>query len=233
MSEFSDSHTVSKLIGSPPGFVGSTDPESWMTTKVRRRPQSVVLLDEIEKAHPVVWNTFLQVFDAGRLTDSQGRVADFRDVIVVLTTNMGAAAFAEHRSPGFLQNSDDSAVDERQVREEIKDWMRPELLNRLDAILVFRPLSAEVVREIVVKQVQDASKRLGDRGWQVRYDDAVIDVLCRKGYSKEYGARPLLRALEEDFLGKVGRIPQGPVRVHADDGEIVAEAATASDQPAD
>ena len=221
MSEFSDRYTVSKLIGSPPGYIGSTDPESWMTTKIRRRPQSVLLLDEIEKADPVVWNTFLQVFDAGRLTDSQGRIADFRDVIVIMTTNMGAAAFEEHRSPGFVDPGDSSSADERQVLEEIKRWMRPELLNRLDGILVFRPLASDTVRMIVIKQVGEATKRLGDRGWQVTMDDAVIDVLCKKGYSKEYGARPLLRALEEGFLGPIGRLPSGPVTVRVEGDEIV------------
>lgn len=222
MSEFAESHTVSKLIGSPPGYVGSTDPDSWMTTKVRKRPQTVLLLDEIEKAHPLVWNTFLQVFDAGRLTDSQGHVADFRDVIVILTTNIGAESFEDHRATGFIATGDTEAADERQVREEIKRRMRPELLNRLDGVLVFRPLSAEVAREIVTNQVSAAVRRLSDRGWEISYEDAVIDVLCRKGFTKEYGARPLLRALEEDFLGPIGRLPAGRIDVRVVDGEIGA-----------
>jgi ATP-dependent Clp protease ATP-binding subunit ClpA len=221
MSELSDWESVSKLIGPPPGYIGSTDPESWMTTKVRRRPQAVLLLDEIEKAHSMIWNTFLQVFDAGRLTDSQGRVADFRDVICILTTNMGAEAFADRRVPGFVAASDTTVADERQVMDEIRRWMRPELINRLDRILVFRPLSPEVVRSIVVKQLAEATARLADRGWLVEYDDAVVDVLCTKGFSKEYGARPLLRALEESFLGPIGRLPAGRVRVEAVDGDLV------------
>lgn len=222
MSELSDWESVTKLIGPPPGYIGSTDPESWMTTKVRRRPQSVLLLDEIEKAHSMIWNTFLQVFDAGRLTDSQGRVADFRDVICILTTNMGSEAFADRRVPGFVTSTDTTVADERQVLDEIKRWMRPELINRLDGILVFRPLSPETVRSIVVKQLGDAAARLADRGWLVEYDDAVVDVLCARGFSKEYGARPLLRALEESFLGPIGRLPAGRVKVTAVKGDLVA-----------
>jgi ATP-dependent Clp protease ATP-binding subunit ClpA len=222
MSEFSHDHTVSKLIGSPPGYVGSTEPESWLTTKIRRRPQSILLLDEIEKAHPIIWNTFLQVFDAGLLTDSQGRVADFRDVIVIMTTNMGAAAFEEHRDLGFSRSEEPEGADERQVRAEIKQWMRPELLNRLDQILVFRPLAPETVRQIATQQIDAAVKRLGDRGWTVSYPDELVDVICEKGYSKEYGARPILRALEENLLGKVGRLPAGRVEITVDAGVVTA-----------
>jgi ATP-dependent Clp protease ATP-binding subunit ClpA len=223
MSELSERHTVSKLIGSPPGYVGSTEPESWMTTKVRRRPQSILLLDEIEKAHPQVWNTFLQVFDAGRLTDSMGRVADFRDVIVILTTNIGAESFSSGNGAGFLQVEGSEAADERRVVDEIKRTMRPELINRLDGILVFRPLSPDTVRVIVTNHLETAVRRLQDRGWTVTYDEQVIEVIQALGYSKAYGARPLLRALEEHFLGPIGRLPLGVVHVTVAEGRVLAK----------
>ncbi|MDP1878580.1 MAG: AAA family ATPase [Actinomycetota bacterium] len=224
MSEYATEYTQSKLVGSPPGYIGSNEPESWLTTKIRRRPQCVLLLDEIEKAHPRIWDAFLQVFDAGRLTDTQGRVADFRDVIVVMTTNLGSGAFADRRPTGFIAPTDESVADEREVREEIKHWMRPELLNRLDAILVFRPLSPDTVRRIVTAQVEAAVARLALRGWVVTYAPDVIDELCTEGYSKEYGARPLLRALEEHFLGRIQRLPRGPVVVSVVEGSLMATA---------
>lgn len=213
MSEFSEPHTVSKLIGSPPGYVGSTDPESWMTTRIRQRPQSILLLDEIEKAHPQIWNTFLQVFDAGRLTDSLGRTADFRDVIVILTTNLGAQAFASTNGAGFLDVTDSVESNERQVLEEIKRHMRPELINRLDGIQVFRPLQPDTVRTIITKQLGVALERLRERGWSVTYDEAVLDALQELGYNPEYGARPLMRALEQHVLGPISRLPEGAVHL--------------------
>lgn len=223
MSELAEPHSVSKLIGSPPGYVGSTEPESWLTTRVRRRPQAVLLLDEVEKAHPVIWNTFLQVFDAGRLTDSLGRVADFRDVIVFLTTNLGHEAFVDRRSTGFVAAGEVDGADERQVISTIRTWMRPELINRLDGILVFHPLDAQTVRGIVEKRLAEAVKLLHDRGWDLEYGDDLVDHLCTVGYSKEYGARPLLRALEKDVIGPAGRTRPGRIRAKAADGGVVVE----------
>ena len=222
MSEYSEEYAVNKLIGSPPGYVGSTEPESWLTTKIRRRPQSVLLLDEIEKAHPKIWNTFLQVFDAGRLTDSQGRVADFRDVIIVMTTNMGSDAFADRNATGFLASATASDAESKDVLAEIKLHMRPELLNRLDEILVFRPLTPATMRRIVDKQLADALKRLDDRGWHVTVSGEVPEALANLGYSKEYGARPLLRVIEASLLGQVRRLPPGEVAVGVVDGALVA-----------
>jgi ATP-dependent Clp protease ATP-binding subunit ClpA len=222
MSEYADQWSLSKLIGSGPGYIGSTEPEGWLTTRVRNRPQCVLLLDEIEKAHPQIWNTFLQVFDAGRLTDGQGRVADFHDAIIVLTTNMGSAVFADRHAAGFMPAADTADAEAGQVLAEIKRIMRPELLNRLDATLVFRPLEPDTVRRIAIMQLDAAVGRLVARGWDVTYTAAAVDVLAAKGYSREYGARPLLRVLEEELLGRVRRLPTGPVQVDVDGGSLVA-----------
>jgi ATP-dependent Clp protease ATP-binding subunit ClpA len=228
MSEYADQWSLSKLIGSGPGYIGSTEPEGWLTTRVRNRPQCVLLLDEIEKAHPQIWNTFLQVFDAGRLTDGQGRVADFHDAIIVLTTNMGSAVFADRNAAGFMPATDTADAEAGQVLAEIKRTMRPELLNRLDATLVFRPLEPDTVRRIATMQLDDAVGRLAARGWDVTYTDAVVDVLAAKGYSREYGARPLLRVLEEELLGRVRRLPLGPVQVDVGEGLLVARSGRGS-----
>lgn len=130
MSEFAESHTVSKLYCSPPGYVGSTDPDAWLTTRIRNRPQCVLLLDEIGKGHPQVWNAFLQVFDAGTLTDTRGNRAELSEVVIVLTTNIGSEALAEKESLGFVLSAPNEHADEEEVIDEIKRWMRPELLNR-------------------------------------------------------------------------------------------------------
>lgn len=222
MSEYADHWSLSKLIGSGPGYLGSTEPEGWLTTRVRQRPQCVLLLDEIEKADPGIWNTFLQVFDAGRLTDGQGRVAQFRDAIVIMTTNIGASEFADRNATGFATASDTADAETGRVLAEIKRTMRPELLNRLDATLVFRPLEPSTVRRIAIKQLDDAVARLGSRGWSVTYSDAVVDEVATLGYSREYGARPLLRVIEEQVLGRVRRLPAGAVRLDVRVGVIEA-----------
>lgn len=213
MSELAESHSVSKLIGSPPGYVGSTEPESWLTTKVRRRPQSVLILDEVEKAHPVVWNTFLQVFDAGRLTDTTGRVADFRDAIVIMTSNIGAEVFAPSNATGFVPEEPSARKESREVIEHVKKQMRPELINRLDALIVFNPLDPEAMIQIVRGVLATACARMQERGWQVTYDESVVDFLAREGYTREYGARPLLRAIERLFLAPILEAPTGEVVV--------------------
>jgi ATP-dependent Clp protease ATP-binding subunit ClpA len=213
MSELVDPESVTKLIGPPPGYIGSKDPESWLTTKVRRRPQSVLLLDEIEKAHPIIWNTFLQVFDAGRLTDSQGRAADFRDVIVVMTTNIGSESFAKRNDVGFADATSGSDRADSAVREELRIRMRPELLNRMDEIVVFRPLEPATVADVARLRLADAISRLESRGWIVDVDPSVLDLLIEKGYSREYGARPMLRAIEELLLAGMTSRPPGRYRI--------------------
>lgn len=220
MSELAESHSISKLIGSPPGYIGSNEPESWLTTKVRRRPQSVLILDEVEKAHPVVWNTFLQVFDAGRLTDTAGRVADFRDVIVILTSNIGAEVFTPSNATGFVPEEPSTQRESREVIEHVRRHMRPELINRLDALVVFNPLDPEAMIQIVRSALENASGRMRERGWQVTYDESVVEHLAREGYTREYGARPLLRAIENHFLAPIWKVPLGDVAVTVVDDEI-------------
>jgi MoxR-like ATPase len=193
MSEYSEAHTVAKLVGSPPGYVGSTEPSSWLTTKILARPDCVLLLDEIEKADPVVWNTFLQVFDAGRLSDGLGRTADFRRVVVAMTTNIGARVFEGRTAATPV----DPAHDEAAVLTAVKERMAPELVNRLDAVLVFRPLTPEAVHEIARRMIDDVVvARMVERGFTLTYDPAVVDLVASSGYDPAYGARPVQRALE-------------------------------------
>ena len=224
MSEFAQQHTVSKLYGSPPGYVGSTESESWLTTKIRKRPQALLLLDEIEKAHPLVWNAFLQVFDVGRMTDSHGRTAQFSDVVVIMTTNMGAAEFAERNDIGFAEIGVSAAAQESAVRDELKRRMQPELLNRLDATLVFHPLGVNTVREIARDRLAENLVRLQDRGWHITVSSDVEDLVVQEGYEPEYGARPMIRAIERILLRPIAGHPQGSYRLTVVDGETVVEA---------
>ena len=224
MSEFAQQHTVSKLYGSPPGYVGSTESESWLTTKIRKRPQALLLLDEIEKAHPLVWNAFLQVFDVGRMTDSHGRTAQFSDVVVIMTTNMGAAEFAERNDIGFAEIGVSAAAQESAVLDELKRRMQPELLNRLDATLVFHPLGVNTVREIARDRLAENLVRLQDRGWHITVSSDVEDLVVQEGYEPEYGARPMIRAIERILLRPIAGHPQGSYRLTVVDGETVVEA---------
>ncbi len=223
MSEFAGEHTVSKLYGSPPGYVGSTEPESWLTTRIRKRPQSLLLLDEIEKAHPLVWNAFLQVFDAGILTDTAGRVAHFSDVVIIMTTNIGAEAFADKNDIGFADILVDPGAQESDVQADLKRSMRPELLNRLDGTVVFRPLTMETVREIARNRIAEALVRLQDRGWTVTVDASLEDLIVQRGYVPEYGARPMIRVLENLLLRPLAGLPAGAYRLSAQDGNAVVE----------
>jgi ATP-dependent Clp protease ATP-binding subunit ClpA len=193
MSEYSESQSVAKLVGSPPGYVGSTEPSSWLTTKILAHPECVLLLDEIEKADPVVWTTFLQVFDAGRLSDGLGRTADFRRVVVALTTNIGARVFEGRTSSSPV----DPAADQAAVLSAVKERMAPELVNRLDDVLVFRPLTVAAVTEIARRMLDDVVvARMAPRGYALTYDPAVVDLVARWGFDPAYGARPVQRALE-------------------------------------
>ncbi len=193
MSEYAEPHSVAKLVGSPPGYVGSTEPSSWLTTKILARPECVLLLDEIEKADPAVWNTFLQVFDAGRLSDGLGRTADFRRVVVAMTTNIGARVFEGRTATTPM----DPRADESAVLTAVKDRMAPELVNRLDDVLVFRPLTLDAVREIAQRMIDDVVvARMVPRGYTLTVDPAVVELVASEGYDPAYGARPVQRSLE-------------------------------------
>ncbi len=226
MSELHDDFTTSKLVGSPPGYVGHDNPEGWLTTKIRQTPRCVLLLDEIEKADPQVWNTFLQVFDAGRLTDMRGTTADFREVVVVMTTNLGAEVFSSTGSVGFVENATSAVADISSVREVLRRTMRPELLNRIDEILVFSPLTAEAVAAITRIRTDAALQTLRSRGYAVEAPPELYAVIERVGFSKEYGAREVLRTVERLVLQPLAALAVGSYRPVVEGDAVRWEPAT-------
>jgi ATP-dependent Clp protease ATP-binding subunit ClpC len=197
MSEYMEKFSVSRLIGAPPGYVGYED-SGTLTKAVRRKPYSVILLDEIEKAHPDVFNILLQVLDEGHLTDNYGRVIDFKNTVVIMTSNVGARDLSKGKGLGFT-SGDASANWERmadKVREELKNTFNPEFLNRLDDTIVFHPLSREHIAQIVSVLLKDVRKRLAEEELTLTLTDAATDFLVKHGYDESYGARPLKRAIQ-------------------------------------
>ncbi|RCK73855.1 MAG: ClpB protein [Anaerolineae bacterium] len=198
MSEYREQHTVSRLFGAPPGYVGYEE-GGQLTEAVRRRPYRVILFDEIEKAHPEVWNALLQILDDGRLTDGQGNVVDFRNTVLIMTSNLGTEFVRKSGSLGFLQRTDSN--EERQAQEKIekalKSTFRPEFLNRIDEIITFSPLSLEQMREIVDLQMKEVQERLGEHGITVELSEAARNWLADVGYDPSFGARPLKRAIQK------------------------------------
>jgi ATP-dependent Clp protease ATP-binding subunit ClpB len=208
MSEYMEKHTVSRLVGAPPGYVGY-DEGGQLTEAVRRRPYSVVLLDEIEKAHPDVFNVLLQILDDGRLTDGQGRTVDFRNTVLIMTSNVRSA-------------------------EAMRDVFRPEFLNRIDEIVEFHPLSQEQIGEIVELQLHRVEQRLAERGLRLELTDEARVVLAEAGWDPTYGARPLKRAIQRLLENPLalrlleGEFVEGDtIRVDAGDGGLVFEKAAA------
>ncbi len=208
MSEFMEKHTVSKLIGSPPGYVGF-DEGGQLTEKIRRKPYSVVLFDEIEKAHPDVFNMLLQILDDGVLTDSKGRKVDFKNCVIIMTSNVGARLINEERhSFGFADGDTEGNTDEK-IREavngELKNTFRPEFLNRIDDIIIFNRLTKEQIEQIAKNLLEGLKNRLNNIEYQVEFDSSVIDFVTKEGFDKVYGARPLKRAVRsniEDVLSE-------------------------------
>lgn len=205
MSEYQERHSVSRLIGAPPGYVGY-DEGGQLTEAVRRKPYSVVLLDEIEKAHPDVFNILLQVLDEGRLTDNKGRVANFKNTIIIMTTNIGAALIQEN----FEKITDANYFDvieetKEQVLDMLRKNVRPEFINRIDEIVMFRPLSTKDIRKIVSIQVDLIRKRLLDTGIHLEISDKALDRLAKLGYDPQYGARPLKRVLQREILNELAK----------------------------
>ena len=197
MSEYREQHTVSRLFGAPPGYVGYEE-GGQLTEAVRRRPYRVVLFDEIEKAHPEVWNALLQILDDGRLTDGQGRVVDFRNSVLIMTSNLGTEYVRRSGTLGFLQGGDDLDRQEHEkIEKALKDTFRPEFLNRIDKIITFSPLSIEQMGEIVTLQMKDVRERLNERGLNVKLTDTAREWLAKEGYDPAFGARPLKRALQK------------------------------------
>ena len=204
MSEYMERHSVSKLIGSPPGYVGY-DEAGQLTEAVRHRPYAVILFDEVEKAHPEVFNMLLQVIDEGRLTDGKGRAVNFKNTIIILTSNIGSQFVEKMESIGFSNNSDiqDYTQMKNKVLEALKDHFRPEFLNRLDEIIVFDILSREAVKEIVNLRVQVVRERLAGKGIAFEITDEALSYLANEGYDPHYGARPLNRLIQNKILNPV------------------------------
>ena len=203
MSEYQEKHTVSRLIGSPPGYVGY-DEGGQLTEAVRRRPYRVILLDEIEKANPEVFNSLLQVLDDGRMTDGHGRTVDFKNTVIIMTSNAGVELIKRESAMGFSTKKDQAKAQRTNYEEmkekvmiEVKKTFRPEFLNRLDEIIVFHELNEEQLRQVVDLLAKDLQKRLAERKLSVEITEKAKSWLANEGYDPVYGARPLRRALEK------------------------------------
>jgi ATP-dependent Clp protease ATP-binding subunit ClpB len=230
MSEYQEKHTVSRLVGAPPGYVGY-DEGGQLTEAIRRRPYSVVLLDEIEKAHPDVFNILLQVLDDGRLTDNKGRTANFRNTIIIMTSNLGSDLIREQFEWMTDANREEvMASTKLKVYDMLKRHLRPEFLNRIDETIMFEPLSREDVHSIAKLQLNELCKRIEQQGFQLNFSDEAIDWLAQLGYDPQFGARPLKRILQKrvmDNLSKSilsGKVTPGQaIQVNFQNGELVFE----------
>jgi ATP-dependent Clp protease ATP-binding subunit ClpC len=211
MSEFMEKHSVSKIIGSPPGYVGHEEGGS-ITERVRHRPYSVILLDEIEKAHPEVFNILLQVLDSGHLTDAKGRKVNFKNTVIIMTSNIGAEHIDRMSNFGFTDDASDSAQyvqAKDKVMESLKSFFRPEFLNRLDEIIVFDLLTPEVVRKIAEIQIADVVARLAKKEIVLSVTPDVLEYLVKVGYDAKFGARPLRRVIQSKILTPVANLMVG------------------------
>ena len=222
MSEFMEKHSVSRLVGAPPGYVGYEE-GGYLTEAVRRRPYSVILLDEVEKAHHDVFNILLQVLDDGRLTDGQGRTVDFRNTVVIMTSNLGS---------DLIQGGTNETYDEmkRLVMGVVSQHFRPEFINRIDETVVFHPLDKENIRAIATIQLQRLVKRMESHGYQITFSDSALDFIGEAGYDPVYGARPLKRAIQQEIENPLAQqilsgslLPEKPISVDYVDGKIVAK----------
>jgi ATP-dependent Clp protease ATP-binding subunit ClpC len=217
MSEYREAHTVSRLFGAPPGYVGYEE-GGQLTERIRRRPYQVVLFDEIEKAHPDVWNALLQILDDGRLTDGQGRVVYFNNTVIIMTSNLGTEYVRKGGTLGFIKPSSDEELrmigDHKKIEDALKRTFRPEFLNRVDEIIVFSPLTLEDVEKIVEIQLREIRERLGEQGLQLEMSEAARRWLARQGYDPNFGARPLRRAMQ--------KYVEGPLSVYLLQGKFRA-----------
>ena len=201
MSEYSERHTASRLFGSPPGYVGYEE-GGQLTEKVRRKPFSVVLFDEIEKAHPDIFNSLLQVLEEGRLTDAQGRAVDFKNTVIIMTTNLGSRDVSQGVLLGFAPENDGETGYERmkaKVQQELKQHFRPEFLNRIDDVIVFHQLTELEIVEIVDLMIASLEKRLADKDIDIELTTAAKALVAERGYDSQLGARPLRRAIQRDI----------------------------------
>ena len=231
MSEYMEKHSVSRMVGSPPGYVGY-DEGGQLTEKIRRKPYSVVLFDEIEKAHPDVFNILLQILEDGRLTDSQGRAVDFKNTVIIMTSNIGARSIVEPKKLGFAAEDEDPAVKYEKMRnnvmDELKRTFRPEFLNRVDDIIVFQPLSKPEIKEIASILLAGFAKRAKANDIELTFDDSLVEFVADKGYDPVFGARPLKRAIQTNVEDKLAELMltneiKGKVTVYYRDGQVVFE----------
>jgi ATP-dependent Clp protease ATP-binding subunit ClpC len=230
MSEYQERHTVSRLIGAPPGYVGHEE-AGQLTEVVRRHPYSLLLLDEIEKAHPDVFNILLQVLDDGRLTDSQGRTVDFSNAVIVMTSNLGSEAISRGGTGIGFGSGDGQADDEartERILRPLRQQFRPEFLNRIDEIVVFRQLTTEQLKSITNLMLDKTRRMLNAQGVEVEFTDAAVDWLSERGYQPEYGARPLRRTIQREVDNQLSRLlldgrvgEGGRVTVDVEDGRLV------------
>ena len=221
MSEFMEKHSVSRLVGAPPGYVGYEE-GGYLTEAVRRRPYSVILLDEVEKAHHDVFNILLQVLDDGRLTDGQGRTVDFRNTVVIMTSNLGSHLIQEHQGESYDEMKD-------MVMSVVSQHFRPEFINRIDETVVFHPLGKENIRAIASIQLERLARRMETRGYEIVFTEALIDFIGEVGYDPVYGARPLKRAIQQEIENPLAQqilsgslLPSSVVTVDYVDGKVVA-----------
>ncbi|NMA64161.1 MAG: ATP-dependent Clp protease ATP-binding subunit [Syntrophomonadaceae bacterium] len=232
MSEYMEKHAVARIIGSPPGYVGY-DEGGQLTEEVRRKPYSVILLDEIEKAHPDVFNILLQVLDDGRLTDGKGRTVDFRNTVIIMTSNLGAETIGRDRSMGFGRQEEEVQNYEKmkeRVMERIKTAFRPEFLNRLDDVIVFHHLTKAELEQIFELLITDLRKRVEDQGFKLEISDEAREMIIQQGYNPEFGARPLKRAIQRNIENLVSEeilkktvVPGDTLKIVVDDGKIKAQ----------
>ena len=236
MSEYMESHSVAKLIGAPPGYVGF-DEAGQLTEKVRRKPYSVILFDEIEKAHPDVMNMLLQILDDGRLTDSQGRTVDFRNTVIIMTSNVGARLLSEKKSLGFSANTDEKNAMQNEYEEskkavmaELKKEFKPEFINRIDEIIVFHKLGENEIKQIIDIMLNTVQNRLKDQNIKIEIDDKAKELIAKKGVDANYGARPLRRAIQNMIEDKIAEaildgkiLPNKLAKITSKDDKIVIE----------
>ena len=236
MSEFMEPHSVAKLIGSPPGYVGY-DEGGQLTEKVRRKPYSVILFDEVEKAHPDVMNMLLQILEDGRLTDSQGRTVNFKNTVIIMTSNVGARLITDRNKLGFTNNQNEEEKNKKdyeetkkEVMSELKKQFRPELLNRIDDIIVFHKLENKDIEKIIDLMLNQVIKRMKAQDIEIEISDDVKKLIAEKGVDNNYGARPLRRAIQSMLEDKIAEAildgivqPNKKAKVVVKDGNIVIE----------
>ena len=205
MSEYQEKHSVSRLVGAPPGYVGY-DEGGQLTEAIRRKPYSVVLFDEIEKAHPDVFNILLQVLDDGRLTDNKGRVVNFKNTIIIMTSNMGSS-YIQSQMEKLNGANKEEVVEEtkKEVMNMLKKTIRPEFLNRIDETIMFLPLTEKEIKQIVLLQIKSVQKMLAENGVELEMTEAALDFLSKVGYDPEFGARPVKRAIQRYLLNDLSK----------------------------